>query len=274
MSQDDPAADPSATPPPAGSLPSMPEAAVLMKEGNQRMVPDRRELEKSPSQLRVAAGVLCVGALLPWTGHGGGLFTLVIAKLVAALSVFLFYAAVLSRTKDGAPMGLGALAKPRWGKPFSHKTTGFVDSITHAVPTPLHVLALLALVASIVIAFLDPDLGTEGNGGFAAAEVGLLLVGGLTLVHVYAYQRGGHFSPLYPFMFLAPIMLGAPRLAAYMGDKPWPVLKVLGAATCTIAGGIALYTIVLAMVDAKKEGDAKKAAALEARRGARRAAKA
>ena len=256
-----------------------------MKEGKQRLIPDRRELEKSPSQLRVAAVVLCLGALIPWTGHGGGVFTMVIAKLVAALSAFLFYAAVVSRTKDPVPAGLGALAKPRWGKPFNHKTYGFVDSVTHAIPKPLHVLAFVLLIASLVLAFLDPALKplldgsnkvvrVAGNPGFAAAEVGLLLIGGLTLVHVYAYQRGGSFSPIYPFMFLAPLMLGLPRFAAYIGQKPWPFLKIAGAAICIVAGFIAVYTIVLAMMEAKKEGDAKKAAALEARRGARRAAKA
>ncbi len=268
---------PGPAPPPAHTLSPMPESAVLMQEGKQRFVPDRRELERSPALLRIAAAILVLGSLLPWTGHGGGVFTIVIAKLVAALSIFLFYAAVLSRTKDPVPAGLGALAKKRWGKPYSHKTSGFAETLAHAIPTPLHVLGLLTLVASLVIAYLDPQIqaaGAEGFAGYAAAEIGLLLIGGLTLAHIYAYQRGAHFSPLYPFMFLAPIMLGVPRLITYLAQRPLPLIPALGATICTAAGFFAVYTIVLAMMEAKKEGDAKKAAALEQRRNTRRTAKA
>ena len=269
-----------ATPPPASSLPKMPEAAVLMQEGTMRFVPDKRELEKSPSLLRGAAAALIVASLIPWVGHGGGVMTLVVAKLVAALGCFFFYAAVVSRTKDPVPAGLGGLTKTRWGKAYAEKPHGFVDTLTHALPTPLHVLALLTVIASLVIAMLDPVIASraaEGlqpaSGGRAAAEVGLLLIGGLTLVHIYAYQRGGHFSPLYPFMFLAPIILGVPVLIATLGGEA-NVLALAGAGLSIGAGVYAVYTIIVAMMEAKKEGDAKKAAAAEARRASRRTARA
>lgn len=260
---------------PPAVLPPMPEDAQLILEGKMRFVPDRRVLEKAPALLRHAAIILAVGSLLPWLGHGGSWLSFGLAKAVAGLAALCFYAAVLSRTKDPVPAGLGALAKPRWGRPYAWKPKGLAETLAHAIPTPLHLLALLLTVLAVLLPFFDPgvqaslDAGsTTASAGRAAAEIGLLLVGLLTLVHVYAYERGGDFNPLYAFMFLAPLMLGVPAIM----NPPTvpPAIGLIGGLVAVGAGAYAVYTIVVAMLEAKKQGDAKKAAALEARRAARK----
>ena len=136
-------------------------------------------------------------------------------------------------------------------------------------------MALLLAIAAVVLPFFDGGIqasldagSTTASAGRAAAEVGLLLVGLLTLVHIYAYERGGDFNPLYAFMFLAPLMLGVPAIL----NPPTvpPVLGLVGGLVAVGAGAYAVYTIAVAMLEAKKQGDAKKAAALEARRAARK----
>ncbi len=272
------------------SLPPMPEEAQLIAEGKLRFVPDNRELEKAPKTLRIAGLVLVVACLVPWTGHGGGPFTLIFAKVAALLGCFCFYAAVVGRTKDPVPAGLGALTSKRWGKPYAYKTKGFAEGLAHTIPTPLHVLAILLTLVAVALPFFDPVIAKKlvdesgllmASKPIGAAEVGLLLMGGLTLVHIYAYRRGGQFSPLYPFVFIGAVIMGLTRLQTHLGLMPDgagtglnPQLGVLGSTLALVGGGIAVVTIVMAMADAKKQGDAKKAAALEARKSARKTARA
>lgn len=270
-------AAPNAVVPPAASLPPMPEDAQMIMEGKMRFVPDRRTLEKAPALLWQAGWILAVGCLLPWVGHGGGLMTTVAAKVLACLSALFLFAAVKARTKDPVPLGLGALAKPRWGKPYAWKPKGLPETVAHAIPSPLHVLGLLCLVGAVALPFFDPQIAERvaasikpASSSAGAAEVGLLLVGLLTVVHVYSYERGGEFNPLYAFMFLGPLLMGAPRITNSATDPK--IIGSVGALIAVGAGAYAVYIIVVAMMGAKKQGDAKKAAAMEARRAARKGA--
>ncbi|MHC4378188.1 MAG: hypothetical protein ACYS26_16430 [Planctomycetota bacterium] len=269
-----------ATPAPAaaGALPPLPEEAVLMKEGTMRFVPKERELEQAPKLLRQAAVVLVVGSLLPWVGHGGGPVTYAGAKVLTILAGVCFYASVFTRLEQPVPFGLAALGKKRWGKPYNHKTKGFKESLAQAIPTPLHVFAGLVAIVGLLMPLGDPVYATSevvGGGAIKGiSEVGLLAMGVLTIVHIFAYSKGGSFNPIYPFLFLGALMMGIGRLATAASTTEQGAPRLLaygGALLTTIAGAWATWTIVVSMIEAKKQGDAKKAAVMEARKAARAA---
>ncbi len=249
-----------------------------MKEGTMRFVPKERELEQAPKLLRQAAVVLVVGSLLPWVGHGGGLVTTVGAKVLTVLAGVAFYASVFTRLDKPVPFGLAALGKKRWGKPYNHKTKGLKEGLAQAIPTPLHVFALLIALVGLLLPLGDPDYATSevvGGGAFKGiAEVALLAMGVLTIVHIFAYSKGGSFNPIYPFLFLGALMMGIGRLVTVTQTTAQGAPRLLaygGALLTTVAGAWATWTIVVSMIEAKKQGDAKKAAVLEARKAARAA---
>lgn len=252
----------------------------MLKEGTMRFVPKERELEQAPKLLRQAAVVLVVASLLPWVGHGGGPVTFAAAKVVVLLSAVAFYASVFTRIEKPVPFGLGALGKTRWGKPFSHKTKGFKEGVLQSIPTPLHVLAILMGLVGLALPFLDPVYTTSevtgAGAGKGMAEVALLVMGSMTIVHIFAYSKGGSFNPVYPFLFLGALMMGIGRLITAKQTTSSGLDRILaygGALLATIAGAWATYTIVVSMIEAKKQGDAKKAAIAEARKAARAARK-
>lgn len=272
---------PADTPP--ANLPDLPEGAALLQEGRIPFVPKERQLEEAPLMLGKAAWVLVAGSALPWYGHNGSWVTWGLAKAVVLLGCFLFYAAVVARTDQPVPAGLGALGKLRWGPEYGTKAKSPKDKILGLVPTPLHLAAWALTIVGMLLPFYDPA-GTavaegEGATGFsglkAVVEVGSLLLGGGTLVHIFAYTKGGHFNPLFPLLFLGPAMAGVLIFFQTLtGGAPFtlPNLpKLFGSLLSAGAGAFAVYTVALAMMQAKKEGDAKKQAALEARKAARAA---
>jgi hypothetical protein len=274
----EPAAAAAPAPAAADALPPLPEEAVLMKEGTMRFVPKERELEQAPKLLRQAAVVLVVGSLLPWVGHGGGPVTFAGAKVLTILAAVVFYASVFTRLEQPVPFGLAALGKKRWGKPYNHKTKGFKESLAQAIPTPLHVFAGVLAIVGLLMPLGDPVYATSevvGGGAIKGiSEVGLLAMGVLTIVHIFAYSKGGSFNPIYPFLFLGALMMGIGRLATAASTTEQGAPRLLaygGALLTTIAGAWATWTIVVSMIEAKKQGDAKKAAAMEARKAARAA---
>lgn len=112
--------------------------------------------------------------------------------------------------------------------------------------------------------------------GKTMAELGMLAWAAYTWVHIYAYERWGHFNPIFPMMFLAMLFGGAVQGSFALGMEEGGLPKIAGIAgggLLAVGGGIAAYTIVEAMLAAKKEGDAKKAVVLEARKTARAARK-
>jgi hypothetical protein len=237
-----------------------------------------------------AAWVLVAGSVLPWYGHNGTWVTWGAAKLVVVLGCFLFYAAVVARTDQPVPAGLGGLGKLRWGPEFGAKAKNPKEQILGLVPTPLHLLAWIATIVGMILPFYDPAgapaaaeaaedaVATNFSALKALVEVGSLLLGAGTLVHIFAYKKGGHFNPLFPLLFLGPAMAGVLIFVQTLfGGAPFTVPnlpKLLGSALSAGAGGVAVYTVALALMQAKKEGDAKKKAAMEARKAARAARRA
>ncbi|QDU67953.1 hypothetical protein [Engelhardtia mirabilis] len=264
--------DASASPTPPAVLQDLPEGATLLKEGKIPFRPKERKLETAPLLLNKAAWVLVVGSLIPWYGHDGGWVTTVAAKAVVALGCFLLYCCVVARTDDPVPAGLGALGKARWGPEWGTKTRGFKDHILQLIPTPLHILAFLVAGAGFLLPLADPQMGDLLK---AMVEVGSLLLGGGTLVHIFAYRKGAHFSPIFPMLFIGPALAGTSILIQTIGggNIGSKVPALLGSILSAGAGLFAVYTMVLALMEAKKEGDAKKAAAVEARKAARAARK-
>jgi hypothetical protein len=267
-------------------LPDLPEGAALLKEGRIPYVPKERQLEEAPLMLGKAAWVLSASSVLAWYGHNGTWVTWGAAKAVVLLGCFLFYASVVARTDQPVPAGLGALGKMRWGAEPGAKTKSFKDKVLAFVPTPLHLLAWVVTAVGFLLPTFDPSPLTvldeqtgESMRNFdslrALVEVGSLLLGAGTLVHIFAYKKGGRFNPLFPLLFLGPAMAGALVFFQTLGGGAifsGPNLpKLLGSALSTGAGAFSVYTVGLAMVQAKKEGDAKKQAALEARKAARAA---
>ena len=94
-----------------------------------------------------------------------------------------------------------------------------------------------------------------------------------TWVHIAGYERWGHFNPLFPLMFLGMLFAGAAAVIGALASEATGAAKlmgVLGGATVACGGGLAAYTIAEAMMQAKRDGDRKKAEALEARKASRK----
>jgi hypothetical protein len=94
-----------------------------------------------------------------------------------------------------------------------------------------------------------------------------------TWVHIASYERWGGFNPLFPLMFLGMLFAGLMGvIAGLTGDMGGlaKLMSILGGAGVAAGGGLAAYTIAEALMQAKKDGDRKKAEALEARKAARK----
>ena len=94
----------------------------------------------------------------------------------------------------------------------------------------------------------------------SSQEKGILALGLITLVHIYAYSKGATFNPIVPILFLGPALAGVISLTS--GKYGW---WTLGAVGVSFAGILAVYTLGVALKEAKVEGDAKRKAAQEAR---------
>jgi hypothetical protein len=276
--------------PDASGLPEMPAEATLVKEGTIPAPRPDRELEDAPRLLRIAAFVLLIGAIFPFMAampfmQGEAWLSFGVAKLVGLLGCLMLGLAVYARIGQPVPYGLGALANIRFAPRLmpGQKPKGAVGGMLQSVPTALHLFGLIFLVAAVLTPFFDPDIARlVGNPAFeglkppadalgAAAEIAALLLAGCTLAHLFAYKKGGQFSPLYPFLFLGPAFMGALSIySLFPLNGASGAISLLGAATVSVAAAMGVYTIVVAMIQAKKEGDAKREAALEARKAARK----
>ena len=105
------------------------------------------------------------------------------------------------------------------------------------------------------------------------AEKGFLILAGLTMTHIYDYEHGGQFNPMFPLMFLAPGIAGVLSLVKVFSVDSIGIGQILGgigSIAVAAAGWMAAYTMYVALKEAKTHGDAKKAAQLEARKVARK----
>jgi len=240
-----------------GKTKEAPEPDVpLAKPGSES-----RELEEAPRVLQKAAWVLVVGCLFPWmsvdtvVAEDGGIENPMhfAAKAVILVGAFVFHHAL----------------KASYGDPKA----GFAKNLDIKVVPPRrrsmgwNVGEFLGL--GIMLVGLLPVL--EGTGvslgsiGLAIyGDKGLLILGLVTISHIYAYSKGATFNPLFPILFLGPALAGLLSIPKGLGW--WTAGSVLA----SLAGVMAVYTIVVAMKQAKAEGDAKRAAQAAARREARK----
>ncbi|QDU85176.1 hypothetical protein Pla163_23040 [Planctomycetes bacterium Pla163] len=285
--------------PDASGLPEMPAEATLVKEGTIPAPRPDRELEDAPRLLRIAAFVLLIGALFPFMAampfmQGEAWLSFGVAKLVGLLGCLMLGFAVYTRIGQPVPYGLGALGNIRFAPRLmpGQKPKGALAGMLQSVPTALHLVGLVLLVVAVLMPFFDPDIARlvgpydensplynpafqglkpPADAVSAAAEIAALLLAGCTLAHLFAYKKGGQFSPLYPFLFLGPAFMGALSIySLFPLNGASGAISLLGAAIVSVAAAMGVYTIVVAMIQAKKEGDAKREAALEARKAARK----
>ncbi|HVS17048.1 MAG TPA: hypothetical protein VMT18_00510 [Planctomycetota bacterium] len=201
-----------------------------------------RELEAAPLMLRKASLILAVAALLPWLKPGGFAVDVLIGKAVVLLGALVCYWGVLAAHGDKAPGFIAALAKSNARLP------GWIG------------------LAILVGGFCVPPYD------FAAiVERGTLLVGALVWLQVLAYEKGGKFNPVGGMVIPLIGIAGLGRIATIF--KEFDALALLGSLGVVAAGGMAGYTMVVAMKEAKAHGEAKKKAALEERKRARAAQK-
>lgn len=201
-----------------------------------------RELEQAPLHLRKAALVVAVFSLIPWNGQGATIGLSLAAKAVVLAAVYVWWASVAlaageEKKVPGFLAALGKNPKVLWG-----------------------------LAAVIAIVGLGPWID-GGNAFRGAAEKGMMGWAAATWVHIYSYERGGKFNPLFPLMFFAPAIGGVLAAIGRFRASDW--LALVGAAGVAIGGFLAVYTIVEAMKQAKAHGDAKRKEALAARRRGR-----
>jgi hypothetical protein len=217
--------------------------------GSQKGV--RRELDRAPLELRKAAVVLMAGSILPWGDPANaGLLGAYVEKLLCYLAIWILYQSHVHKHGGTANSLVASLARS-------------------SAMVPVVVAGLVALAG------LAP-LATAGKAETmqlftVLTEKAFLLLGGYTFVHIYEYEHGGRFNPMFPLMFLFPLLGGVMAiflkvLPALMGPG---LLSLVGALAVTAAGGIACHTMYVAMKEAKLHGEAKRAAAQQARKAAR-----
>ena len=230
----------------------------------------KRELEEAPLQLRKAAKILFVAGLLPMAGvrvteFVGGEFpwsSTYIAKVIALIGMWLFYQGyVATHQGESKIAALDKFAK------------------AHHMVMPI----VATVISAIAFWFLFRDPLFEGASFWAQAasfvEIGTLILASVTICHIFGYEHGGKFNPIFPLMFLGPglggvfaLYNGFQALGATEGPSKMAALGgLLGQIIAAVGGLMAMWVMYKAMKQAKIEGDLKRDAAREARKAARAA---
>jgi hypothetical protein len=214
-----------------------------------------RAQERAPQMLLKAAKLLVAGSLLPWMGAdlGSGNWVNLGLKLVLLGGCMLIMKGVDAHYAGASATGFGA-------KPLAAGKKGMLGALNG-----LHVVGTL-----VILGVLGAQLALYSDHVLVLGESATLLLGGLTFAHIHSYLKGGHFNPLFPIMFAGCAIGGLFGLFGRIqqgGALGW--LGALGCLILAAAGAGAVHTIAVAMMQAKKEGEVKKAAALEARKAAR-----
>ncbi|MEQ1895580.1 MAG: hypothetical protein ABL998_23820, partial [Planctomycetota bacterium] len=271
-------------------LPDLPAApAGAAPAGPAGGPPPLRVLDKAPMHLRQAALIVTAASLLPWMpgkieGEAGNAWLLtLLAKVIMGSAAWLW----LQQVKhDFGPKLVGGLAglanlhlapkkkeEPDDGKEKRRPKpkAGAAVKLEHPFPTGLHALAVVLVIAAVVIGSQDPRRALIGSAG--TVEIAMFGWAAFTWVHIASYERWGGFNPLFPLMFLGMLFAGAMGvIVGVAGDLAGlaRMMAVLGGAGVAGGGGLAAYTIAEALMQAKKDGDRKKAEALEARKASRK----
>jgi hypothetical protein len=203
-----------------------------------------RELERAPLMLRKAASILIFASLLPWMREGGFDLMVIVAKVVVLAGGGILYYSVLARHGEPVPGPFAALAK-------SHNRA-------------LDVLGWLVILAGVLPLI---DGGTRGEVVGAAVEKGALAIGLAVFMQILDYEKGGKLNPALGLMIPLVGVGALGRLATLF--KEFDALALLGCLGIVAAAGVAGRTLQVAMKEAKAHGEAKKQAAVEARKAAR-----
>ncbi|MDP6988102.1 MAG: hypothetical protein QF903_01320 [Planctomycetota bacterium] len=254
--------------PPAAAAPLAPAAAGATAASGGPAAPGRergdappapegqvqkRDLDQAPLVLRKAALILLAGSILPWGNPIASWGGTIAEKLLCFAAVWLFYQSHV--LKVGGP---------------AH---GLVKSLGRKGPAPVMILAaVIAVIGLIPLA----TLGGEALTLFKTfTEKAFLLLAGYTFVHIFDYEHGGKFNPMFPLLFCFAAVGGFMSIFTVvpaMGEAgPLAFVALIGTIAVTAAGCMAAYTMIVAMREAKAHGEAKRAAALEARKAAREA---
>ncbi|MEO2164517.1 MAG: hypothetical protein ABGY29_18565, partial [bacterium] len=143
-------------------------------------------------------------------------------------------------------------------------------ALKHAlVPTAL---SGLVAIAALVYAF---QVGSPGGIG---AESATLLLACATFSHIFGYEHGGKFNPIFPLMFLGPGIAGVLNIVGAMamfGEAAGRAAFGLVGSVIVGAGGcMAIYAMYAAMKQAKVDGDIKREAQRADRKAQREAQRA
>ena len=229
----------------AATAPAAAEASATEPAARKAKGPVKRELERAPLMQLKAAQYLFLACLLPWGDPTGDFAMGLGEKLICALGCWV---AIQSQ------LGYGTGA-------------GFMKGFAKAGPGKGVVLGLLISCVGLA------PLLTGGFSGGLLLEKLSLIGAGFTWAHIVGYQHGGRFNPLYAFAFSVPLF-GSPFLiaAAFAADANGfiKLLAIVGGVVALATSFQGVRALVLAMMEAKKEGEAKKKAAIEARRLARK----
>jgi len=270
-------------------LPDLPAQPAPAGPGVAGGPPPLRVLDKAPLHLRQAALIATVACVLPWMpgkieGEAGNAWLLTLAaKALMGAGAWLW----LQQVKhDFGPKLVGGLAglanlhlaakkkaEPEDGKAKRQPKpkAGVPSKLEHPFPTGLHALAVVLVIGAILLAMQDPRRALIGSAG--TVEVAMFGWAVFTWVHIAGYERWGGFNPLFPLMFLGMLFAGLMGvIGGLFGELAGlaRILAILGGAGTAAGGGLAAYTIAEALMQAKKEGDIKKAQTLEARKAARK----
>lgn len=246
------------------------------KEGAKGPEPGQpRQLEEAPLLLRKASVILMVGGLLPWLtalSTGGYMpwksWLIGMALTVAAGFVMIESAKAVSGLKANG------LVKPIAGAhPMAGPIFGLVLFLVAAV---LAFLAGPALPEGVTAAeaAADAKLSEVVFGWKAAVELGSLFLAFATFAHILAYEHGGKFNPIFPLMFLGPALAGLLNvLGAFkgLGTHPLVPVSLIGSIVVAVGGFLAMYTMYVALRQAKVEGDRKREMMRERKKAEREA---
>jgi hypothetical protein len=248
-----------------------PEAEPASRTGGARggsTLGQKRDLEEAPLQLRKASKILFFAGLLPMAGvrvteFAGGQFpwaATYIAKAIALVGMWLFYQGYVA----------------------THQGESKIAALDKFAKAHHLVMPIVATVISLVAFwFLVSAPGFEGATFWAQSssfvEVGTLILASVTFCHIFGYEHGGKFNPIFPLMFLGPgvggvfaLFIGFKNLADTTGSaKAAAAGGLLGQVIAAVGGLMAMWIMYKAMKQAKVEGDLKRVAAREARAAAR-----
>ncbi|MCP3915045.1 MAG: hypothetical protein GY711_05780 [bacterium] len=255
-------------------------------ERRSRQIGEKRELEQAPLMLRKAAMILLIGALFPFfsaikyatavktMGAGGEAdpfpWTVFLgAKALALIGCWLFH--------QGYMATHGGKAK-----------NDFIDKLAKSHHMAMPALAGVFWIGALVFIFMSNGAmidAIDGSGAKevfkfgCASEVATLILAGATFSHIFGYEHGGKFNPIFPLMFLGPGLAGLLNVFGAMGalggsTAMYALMGLVGSLIVAAGGGMAMHTMYASMKQAKIEGEIKREALREERKRQREAQRA